>query len=805
MPRHPTLERAFWETAGRGVLVFSHDYRTGTLPEVYWGPTGVLLSDIAQVPAKMVGEWQAYYVEGGEVVFTLLPADYPYVGWGQEAIYLAGPFNQWNPVGSSEWAFQEIKASGHKRWELRIPLDWVISGGSSAPFPFKAVTATGIWLSPPPRVFNREQDATGNVNWVFHPQRTGRQVFYFNAPAEHRFLAPAFVEHQASSREMEVDYVLLSIGSEEAMGARVEGNRTIFRLFAPRAEVVKVHYQKNPTEEYVLALKAKTGGIWEGEVPQNLHGYHYAYTLDGAQDASVVFDPSMRLIDPYAEAIVGEAGPGIIIDTARVDKPTACYCPPAWHDLVVMEAHVRDLVAKAPMELSDSQRQGFTGLTRWLREPDCYFKQLGINAVELQPVQAFDGNQVDYHWGYMTVNYFSPAPAYALNPEEGSQIGEFQALVKAFHDAHIAVIIDVVYNHVGNPNSFYHIDKQYYMRTDKTGAMENWSGCGNDLRTETPMARRLIIDSLIHWVERYDVDGFRFDLADLVGVGVLEEVEKALKAVKPGIILIAEPWSFRGHAGEALKHTGWSSWNDGYRECIAQYVLGAGNTAGLTYFMQGSTAHLARFPAQTVNYVESHDDRTWIDKITENPEHNGMQPTLHDIRRTHLMVAILMASLGIPMLSAGQEFLRSKGGISNTYQRGDINALDYDRAEDNPGTEAYFRHWITLRQSDIGRTYFKHEQTPRAGYFHSFSQEGHTAMGLLYNANGSVGRKRLLFVVNPHTHAVDLFLPGLDPHFYKQLADHERVDVNGIEPPFMRWEKGYIHLPALSCGLFEGS
>ncbi len=304
--------------------------------------------------------------------------------------------------------------------------------------------------------------------------------------------------------------------------------------------------------------------------------------------------------------------------------------------LVIVETHVRDLLAHAAIDLPPGERRGFKGLAKWLRRPDCYLRRLGVNAVELQPVQEFDNEKVeDYHWGYMPANYFAPASAYATDPARGSQVAEFHELISAFHDAGLAVILDVVYNHVGEPNHLFSIDKYYYFTCDHEGRLTNWSGCGNDLRTTTPMARRLILESLIHFVRLYDVDGFRFDLADLVGLATLKEIEAALKAVKPSIILIAEPWSFKGHIGHALRHTGWSSWNDSFREFITQYVLGQGNPDGLRFFLTGSPGAIALWPAQTVNYVQSHDDRAWVDRITENSGHRGDAPTPNDVRRHH--------------------------------------------------------------------------------------------------------------------------------------------------------------------------
>jgi pullulanase/glycogen debranching enzyme len=174
------------------------------------------------------------------------------------------------------------------------------------------------------------------------------------------------------------------------------------------------------------------------------------------------------------------------------------------------------------------------------------------------------------------------------------------------------------------------------------------------------MIWKLIIDTLEHFVRINDVDGFRFDLAELVGLEFLDEVLIRLQKIKPSIIMIAEPWSFRGYVGHDIRRTKLIGWNDEYREFIKDYVLGNGNCEGLTYFMEGSLKFRSQFPAQSVNYLSSHDDFCWINRITENANHDASNPTLVDIRRTHMALAILLLSLGIPMLSEGMELLHSK-------------------------------------------------------------------------------------------------------------------------------------------------
>ena len=543
-------------------------------------------------------------------------------------------------------------------------------------------------------------------------------------------------------------------------------------------------------------------GVWEVTLNLNLHGWFYWYHIDGPRDEFGAFDPQQRVLDPYALAIVSRDGPGIVLDAAWVGKGDRHIRTPGWQDLVIAEAHLRDLMARAPVTVTAEERLGFTGLRQWVESPDFYLHRLGVNCVELQPVTENDTPTRDeYSWGYMPANWFAPASGYSLAPTGASGVPELQALVAALHRRGLAVLLDVVFNHVGVSPSLMFIDKLYYFEVGPTGQPANWSGCGNDVRARSAMAKRLIVDSCRHLIEAYGVDGFRFDLAELLGVDVLREIEVALKRVKHDVILIAEPWSFRGHIAGALRDTGWASWNDGYRDFVRDYVRGAGPAAQMEYYLKGSPWYFAKWPAQTVNYTESHDDRTWIDQITENANNNGQQPTAHDRRRTHLMAAILFASIGIPMIAAGQDFLRTKQGVTNTYQRGDLNALDYRRIHRFPGTHAYFAEWIAFRRSERGRL-LRQWSRPSEGFFRCFVAEQSTALALLYNADRSQGPEHLLFAVNPTLQDVTIPLDAETvARPWRQVADHERFFADGMHGMSQPVEPE-LFLPALGCGLW---
>jgi pullulanase/glycogen debranching enzyme len=503
---------------------------------------------------------------------------------------------------------------------------------------------------------------------------------------------------------------------------------------------------------------------------------------------------------------MGPNGPGIIINEARLPAFNKTpFDPPAIEDMVIMEAHVRDLTAHAPVEMTVEERQGFKGLTKWLKNKKSYLKEIGLNTIELQPIQQFDSvTPEEYHWGYMTNNYFAPCCHYGTKPEKASQIQELRELVDTAHKQGLAIIIDVVYNHVGEPPHLLYIDKKYYFDLAKDMSLMNWSGCGNTLRADTPMGRKLIIESLKHLVEFYGIDGFRFDLAELIGIAVLSEIETELKKVNPKIVLIAEPWSFRGNIARDLKKTGYSFWNDGYREFMVEYMHGHGNQEGIRYFLKGSLDDSSAWPGQSINYVESHDDRCWLDKVTENADYRGDHPTHNDRIRTQMMIATLMCSIGTPMISAGQDMLRSKQGINNTYQRGDINALNYGKLNDHGHTHEYFKKWIAFRQSDLGK-YFRLKHRPADSYIAYYSTDSYSSIAQIVNVDFSQGEERLLFAVNPHDCEVCIYMHGVYANDWKQLAHQDHFDENGFNDGWIR-EEGHdstmLHLKPLSCGLW---
>jgi pullulanase/glycogen debranching enzyme len=815
MPKNsPRPVRAWLDSLSSGIVEFERNWDSPAPPAIAFSG-GVEVTRFARAPDLAAAKTYRYFLHDPETIAFALPLRQ---GGGVDPdvdkVYVAGPFNGWQAaVGDDAWRLKLEDLDGEKVLLWMGPALRIMEAGDHR---FKFVTGENLWLHPRDDAPNCVRDESGNVNRFIDPSRTGAHLWRFELAAAldlaGAWTVAAGTDLSTGSVPLVPGDFFFDLGSELAMGTLVEAKATTFRLFAPRAESVTLHAcrdlpGKASAGAFPLARRGDAdgaAGVWEVVLDKNLHGWFYWYSIEGIDGATGRFGARSDILDPYALATVGPRGPGIILDRSWIGRGDADFRPPPWQDLVIAEAHVRDLAAHAPISATPAERLGFSGLLKWVQAADFHLGLLGINCVELQPVQEFDLKAPeDYSWGYMTDAYHAPESSYSLKAEEASGVRELQAAVRAFHERGIAVILDVVYNHVGEPGHLMLIDRLYYFEQDPAGNLANWSGCGNDTRARAVMMKRLIIDSCTHMIEAYGVDGFRFDLAELIGVDVLREIEAALKKVKPGVILIAEPWSFRGHIAGALRDTGWASWNDGFRNFLKEYVRGGSTSERLEYFLRGSPWYFAKWPAQTVNYTESHDDQTWIDSITENPGSDGTNPTPNDIRRTHLMAAVLFMSVGIPMVCAGQDFLRSKGGMGNTYLRGDLNALDYRRLYRFLGTHAYFADWIAFRKGGRGRL-LRHFSRPSEGFFRFMRGPG-TTLAVVLNADLSKGSDRLLFAVNPTLSDATIAIGEVAGWgAWRQVADHERFVSSGSRGATRKVEAD-LEVPALGCVLWAST
>lgn len=788
--------KVWWVKPSEIVFVLSRD--CPFIPNVELKNTDIAVAGVERAPVEKIGQFSSYYIRDGFVHFMISTKSFPNVEPDLN-YYLCGDFNGWGKaIGNEEWLMRKAEGQKHVLFELEVPLSKLNFKRGTCLFKFAAGNA---WLEPDARATNVCCDASGNRNLQLSLSITGRHAFIVRTTQMCQLGEPVQLLLTDYNLRCDVDESVLlpKINTSAKLGAWLDGGRTVFSLFAPRADGVYVVYRK-PGEKQERVLEAQTSdfAVWNARADEDLRGCLYSFYVDGKNlNATTAFDRRKSASDPYANAMVDSKGWCVVKYDSDLPVCDDGFKTPKWHDLVIVEAHLRDVLAQARAELTAQERLGFAGLTKWLKSPDCYLRKCGANCVELQPIQEFTyENKGDYEWGYMPVNWNSPASAYAADPLRATQNEEFAELVKAFHAAGLAVIIDVVYNHYGEPNFLELVDKQYYFRTDFGGRYSNYSGCGNDFRSESRAGLRLILDSLTKLVVNYGVDGFRFDLAELLGMEALLKIERQLKSIKPSIVLIAEPWSFRGHIAHALRTTGWASWNDGFRDFCTSYSKGWGNFDGFKYFMKASLGGVASFPAQTVNYVESHDDMCLFDKISNRYDN----PSIDDIHRYKMAYALPLLSHGIPMLSEGFDLLRTKRGKNNTYKDGKANELDYLRAQGYRGLTQWLRALVNFRLSREGKV-LRRDCRDDSSFYKFYKSDTEPAYAFMYNGCRCDEHCGSLFAAfNPSNSTAEFFV-GEDLKGFRQIADIDNFDAGGLlcDDPC---QGGILSLPRVSMAIF---
>jgi pullulanase len=522
------------------------------------------------------------------------------------------------------------------------------------------------------------------------------------------------------------------------LGAFWEPGATVFRFWAPRASSVAVRlyagWQASPdefaAEEFPLV---QHDGVWEARVEEALAGRYYTIVTDYPGRGKA------ESVDPYARA-VGPGGRRAYLFDPHVTDPEGWSddrSPALAHvlDSVVYELHVRDA---SSLDSSGVKHRGkFVGLTEeGTRSPEGlptvldHIASLGITHVHLLPVFDFDGaddleyRPDDYNWGYNPRNFNALKPAYSTNPRDPAVgVREFKQLVAAFHRRGLRVVLDMVYNH-----TFTALDSalnlaypNYYYRMSGS-SFSDGSGCGNELATERPMVRRYILDSLKYWKEEFHLDGFRFDLMGLYDVDTINEITKTFREADPSFLIYGEGWTGglstlpddrKALKANAARTPGVAYFSDENRDALKGHVFdadkggfvnGGGQEWNVKFAVSGCTAHpalgrgtWASGPAQVVNYVAAHDNHTLWDKLAHT---NPNQTPAEREAMARLAHAAVFLSQGIPFLHAGEEFLRTKGGVENSYRSSDaVNGLDWSALARHSSFVDWIRGLIALRRA----------------------------------------------------------------------------------------------------------
>jgi isoamylase len=559
-------------------------------------------------------------------------------------------------------------------------------------------------------------------------------------------------------------------------------NFSVFSRHATRVSLLLFTNPQDVTPTHVIKLDPicnRTGDVWHVSV-NNIEGeVLYGWQADGPYEPSQGqrFNQHQFLLDPYATALVGTdcwsfANPCGLSDERSgihayvhddVGTKAKCFlpddyfdwqgdCPPnhAWSKTIIYETHIRGLTIHPS---SAAQHPGtFLGVLDKIP----YLKSLGVTAIEVLPVQEFYENELILHnplngeclrnyWGYSTVSFFAPKETYGTKTRIGCQIEEFKVMVRELHRADIEIILDVVFNHtaegdeVGPTLNFRGLGNSiYYLLGDDLSKYKNYSGTGNTLNCNHPIVRDYILDCLRHWVIEMHVDGFRFDLASVLGRdenGNMQANPPLLERIAEDPILsrvklIAEAWD-AGGAYQLGSFPGmrWSEWNDRYRDDIRRFWRGdAGMTGALASRLSGSAdvyQYSGKLPLNSINYISCHDGFTLNDLVSYSQKHNqvngennldgsnsnysdnnGIEGPTDDIqveikrlRQIKNMIATLILSRGVPMMLGGDEFRRSQAGNNNAYcQDNAVSWYDWRLLEQNQALFDFVVKVIALRK-----------------------------------------------------------------------------------------------------------
>lgn len=525
----------------------------------------------------------------------------------------------------------------------------------------------------------------------------------------------------------------------EDLGAVWTADGTAFRLWAPTAAAVsvKLYAGGDPMRDDLigrLPMTPDVQGTWTARKAGDLNGVYYTFevTIDGE---------TLEAGDPYARAAGVNGVRSMVIDLGATDpegwdgdkNPNAVR---SYTDAVIYELHLRDISSDKSSGIRDAGK--FLGLAQsGTRTPGGvptgldHIKELGVTHVHLLP--SFDYGSVDesrpdkpqYNWGYDPVNYNVPEGSYATDPFDGAvRVREMKRMVRTLHENGLGVVLDVVYNHVYEADTFCFnkIVPGYFSRIDRRGRYSNGSQCGNDTASERFMVRKYIVDSVKYWAEEYHVDGFRFDLAGLIDTGTVNEVVEKVHSARPDVLFYGEGWTMPTRPTKrgvkmatqlnCAMTPGFAYFSDTMRDALKGRFsdLKPGFVSGDVSFAETvKNCFLGRpgwseNPAQIVNYASCHDNHTLFDRIALSVPDASLEDM---IRMNNLAAAIYMTARGIPFLHSGEELLRSKKDkygniVENSYNSPDgVNSIKWSDLEKDEYRRVfeYYKGLIAFRKA----------------------------------------------------------------------------------------------------------
>lgn len=582
-------------------------------------------------------------------------------------------------------------------------------------------------------------------------------------------------------------------------------DKTVFRLNSPYKTTLRIYKDGEGGKPMkTVKMKSKGDGVWEAVVKGNLNGLFYTFDTGNGECPGL-----------FAKAVGVNGNRGAVVNMPSTD-------PEGWNedsrpalaspaDLVIYELHHRDF------SIAPSSGLGNKGKFLALTDPKAieYLKRLGVNAIHILP--SFDYASVDetrldtpqYNWGYDPKNYNVPEGSYSTDPYSPTvRIKEFKQMVQALHRAGIRVILDVVYNHtfdIKNSN-FQRVNPDYFYRKTADGKYSDGSGCGNETASEKALMREYMLESVKYWVNEYHIDGFRFDLMGVHDIVTMNDIRAAVDQIDPSIYIYGEGWSAGSCAyptdklamkANTRQLNGIGAFCDDMRDALrgpfsddhkGGFLAGMPDMEeSLKFGIVGAISHpqidmkrvnyskeaWTNSPTQMVSYVSCHDDLCLTDRLR-----SSIPGITEDelIRLDLLAQTAVLTSQGVPFILCGEEMLRDKKGIHNSFKSPDsINHLDWNNLKRYPQVFDYYSGLIALRKShpafrlanaDLVRKHLSFLDAPK----------GVVAFSLNDNAGGDSWRD-IIVILNANKQPTDINVPEGE---YTVVVDNGKVNVNGL-------------------------
>ena len=550
------------------------------------------------------------------------------------------------------------------------------------------------------------------------------------------------------------------------LGVTFKENTIRLKLWAPTAKKVEVLIYKNNEDlnedflESYEMMKNKENGTFKCEIFRNTNEekyYLYRLYFNEIDEKNKVYTKITYAVDPYVEAVGlnGKKGALISLTNERaVPYKWNSYIKPkikSIEDSIIYEMHIRDFTISETSGVSKELRGKFLGAAqegtvfknkytgKTVKTGLDHLKELGVTHIHLLPV--FDFKTVDEsieseenrNWGYDPQNFNAIEGSYSTNPRNPYvRIKEFREMIKTFHENGLMIVMDVVYNHMYDTKNMDNIVPGYYFRSDIYGNYTNGSGCGNEIATERPMIRKFIIDSILHLIRDFHIDGLRFDLMELIDLETMKEIVIKVKEINENILIYGEPWKGgnsevrNGTYKGSQKGLGFSIFNDDFRDALRGdnspsrgFINGDQHNKEKAWKviegLKGSINTITYNPIESINYLASHDNYTIWDQIVKTDNYSVQNKHYRDsikelsgseilknyyVKENILGASLIFTAQGIPFIQSGAEFLRTKEGDYNSYKSSDkINAINWAEKEKFIEVFNYYKGLIKLRRN----------------------------------------------------------------------------------------------------------